>query len=301
MNTTAHRPMAAARQKISGPRRWLPCLGAALALALLWAAPAPAQHSFQLEDDPGDSRAAQTQPARTVLVKALGQGATPQEAEAAALKQARKLAAEHLDRLGGALALVPGVEGQRIVNVHHFPVMGMAQPRTSVLVELRLRGQAEPLPADMNLPVLAAAVAGGVLRLEATRPCEAVAALDMGKDKDPVLLPGAVQPYRLTPGKAVEQPLPHTQGQTLRVLACTGGLIIPANPSSVDEAFTRARTARPHPSLMQGIVSDCVELRLGQVAGSVRSMRQKGSESPINMTGAAGREGGLPVLDSPAP
>jgi hypothetical protein len=52
---------------------------------------------------------------------------------------------------------------------------------------------------------------------------------------------------------------------------------------------------------MQGIVSDCVELRLGQVAGSVRSMRQKGAESPINMTGAAGREGGLPVPANPAP
>lgn len=271
MHSTARRAAAPAKRVISAT---LP--GLALAGLLLVPQPARAaqpegmcQAVTQALAEGGEaSRAATVLPARTVIVKAMGQGATPQEAEAAALKHARTVAAKHLARLGGELALLPGAEGQRIINVHHFPVMGMAQPRTSVLVELRLRGQTEPLPASAGLPVVSANVADGVLKLSSTKACEAVAALDRGKGEDPVLLPGAVQPFRLVPGKTAEQILPAAgPDQTLRVLACTGGLIIPANPGSVEEAFTRARVTRPHPSLMQGVVSDCVELRLGRAPG----------------------------------
>lgn len=273
MNPTSRRAAAPAKRLFPAA---LPCLAlAGLALAGLLLAPQAARADQPegisqavpqtLAEDGGASRAASVQPARTVIVKAMGQGTTPQEAEAAALKHARTVAAKHLARLGGALALLPGAEGQRIINVHHFPVMGMAQPRTSVLVELRLRGQAEPLPANAGLPVVSASVADGVLKLSSTKACEAVAALDRGKGEELVLLPGAVHPFRLVPGKTTEQVLPAAgPDQTLRVLACTGGLIIPANPGGVDEAFTRARVTRPHPSLMEGVVSDCVELRLGR-------------------------------------
>ncbi|OIO02844.1 MAG: hypothetical protein AUJ49_05565 [Desulfovibrionaceae bacterium CG1_02_65_16] len=222
-------------------------------------------------DEAAQCREAAPQPARTVLVKAMGQGGTPQEAEAAAIKHARRLAARHLERLGGALALFPAGEGQRLVSVRHYPVMGMAQPRTLVLLELRLRGQAEPLPPATGLPDLTASVEpvasgragdhGGVLRLSASKACEAVAALDNGPGRDPDLLPGGVSVFRLTPGKTVEHPLP-ARARALRVLACTGGLSIPADPATVDETFNRARMGRAHPSLIQGVTSDCVELRM---------------------------------------
>jgi len=141
----------------------------------------------------------------------------------------------------------------------------MAQPRALVLLELRLRGQAEPLPAESGLPVLTAIVGKGAVQLSANRLCEAVAALDAGPGVEPELLPGAVQVLRLTPGKSATLPLPPVGGRTLRALACTGGLTIPANPASVDEAFTRARAGHAHPALTQGVVSDCVELRLGHM------------------------------------
>jgi len=254
---------------------------AALALTLVGALPSAAQDFAAVEAPtsgptaglgdisgsiPGEqSRAAAPQPARTILVKAMGQGATPAEAEAAAIKHARNLAGKHLERLGGELALFPGGEGQRLVSVRQFPVMGMAQPRALVLLELRLRGQAEPLPAESGLPVLTAIVGKGAVQLTASRPCEAVAALDAGPGMEPELLPGAVQVLRLAPGKTATLSLPPVRGCTLRALACTGGLNIPANPASVDEAFTRARTGHAHPALTQGVVSDCVELRLGRL------------------------------------
>jgi len=249
--------------------------------------------------DPGEGdaeRAAAPAPARYVLVKAMGQGTTQPQAEDDALKNARALAAKFLEPLGGEKALFPAPEGQRVATLHHFPQMGFSPARSVVLLELRLRGQTEPLPADSPLLELRAAVNTGVLELSASRPCEAVAALALDKN-EPELLPGGSQPLRLTPGKPAQQPLPSLAGRSLNVLACTGGLSVPANPETLSVAFTKARTGKPHPSVVQGVVSDCVELRLGQPGGA-RSMRQKGSEAPVNMTGAAGRESGLPIGNS---
>jgi len=249
-------------------------------------------------------RALAPAPTRHLLVKALGQGATPQEAERQALENARALAVKHLARLGGAQALLPGDEGQRIVTMRHFPAMGFGAPRVVVLVELRLRGHVQPQAAattrDQPLLLLTASAAAGVLTLEADRLCEAVAAYSPAPGADPEMLPGGVQVFRLTPGKPLSHPLP-ARLKGLDVLACTGGLLVPANPASLDEAFTKARPGRPRPSQMEGVVSDCIELRLSTTPGSARSMRLKGSESPVNMTGAAGRESGLPAPPKDAP
>jgi len=249
-------------------------------------------------------RALAPAPARHLLVKALGQGATPQEAERQALENARALAAKHLAGLGGAKALLPGDEGQRIVTMRHFPAIGFGAPRAVVLVELRLRGHVQPqakaTQKDQPLLLLSADAAAGALTLEADRPCEAVAAYALTPGAEPEMLPGGVQTFRLTPGKPLRHPLPAGL-KSLDVLACTGGLLVPANPASLDEAFTKARPGRPRPSQLEGVVSDCVELRLGLTPGSARSMRLKGSESPVNMTGAAGRESGLPAPPKDAP
>lgn len=260
-----------------------------LLAGILWATAALAQPPLIEEQD----RAASAGPVRYVLVKAFGQGTTPQEAEEAALKTARSLAAQHLASLGGAQALSPSPEGQRVVTLHPFPQMGFSPARAVLLLELRLRGQTEPLQPSHQLPVLRAQVNAGVLELSATRPCEAVAALEPATSAEPELLPGGTQTFRLT-DKPLQHPLPSTEGRVLHVLACTGGLSVPANPANLEEAFTKARTGRSRPSLLQGVVSDCVEIRLKQ-GGSQRSMRQKGSETPMNMTGAAGRESGLPI------
>ena len=231
---------------------------------------------------------------RHVLVKALGQGATPQEAEQQALRNARALAAKHLAALGGAEALAPGEEAQRIVTMRHFPVLGFGAPRAVVLVELRLRGQQAPLEPDAPLLVLRASAEAGVLLLEASRPSEAVAAYLPAPGAEPELLPGGVQTLRLSPGKPVRQALPLGL-KSLDVLACTGGLALPADPASVEEAFVKARPGRPRPSQVEGVVSDCVELRVPVGSGGQRSMRLKSPDSPVNMSGAAGRESGLPV------
>lgn len=257
----------------------------------------------QLQAEPAvaetSERAMSPAPLRHLLVKALGQGATPQEAEEQAVQNARALAAKHLLSLGGAQALLPGAEGQRVVNLKHFPAMGFGSARAVVLVELRLRGQAEPLPAGANLLTLRASVSAGALNLEASRSCEAVAAYLPAKDAKPEFLAG-VQPFRLSPGRPLKHPLPaETRG--LSVLACTGGLSLPADPDSLEEAFTKARAGRPRPSQLQGVVSDCVEMRLAPSQGGARSMRLKSSEAPVNMSGAAGREGGLPVPPKTAP
>lgn len=262
-------------------------LGLALCAASALAEPAAAE----------PERAAAPGPARYLLVKAMGQGTTQAEAEEDALKNARVLAARHLEPIGGDRVLFPAPEGQRVATLHHFPQMGFSPARSVVLLELRLRGQTEPLPADSPLLELRATAKTGMLELSANRPCEAVAALAQDKG-EPELLPGGSQSLRLTPGKPVQQPLPRLSGQSLHVLACSGGLAVPASPETLGAAFAKAKTGKPHPSVVQGVVSDCVELRLGQVPGSPRSMRQKSSETPVNMTGAAGRESGLPIGSS---
>lgn len=232
--------------------------------------------------------------ARHVLVKALGQGATKQEAEQQALRNARTLAAQHLAALGGAEALATGDESQRIVTMRHFPTLGFGAPRAVALVELRLRGQLAQQEPDSALLVLRASAEAGVLSLEANRPCEAVAAYLPAPEAEPEFLPGGVQLLRLSPGKPVRQPLPAGL-KSLDVLACTGGLLLPADPTSLEEAFTKARPGRPRPFRVEGVVSDCVELRLPVSPSGQRSMRLKSPDSPVNMTGAAGRESGLPV------
>lgn len=258
--------------------------------------------------EPAPTRAAAPASTRHLLVKALGQGATPQEAERQAMENARALAARHLARFGGVQALFPGDEGQRIVTMRHFPALGFGAPRAVVLVELRLRGhvQAQPTtpPQDQPLLLLTATAVPGTLTLEADRPCEAVAVYLPASGAEPELLPGGAQIFRLTPGKPQTHPL--SAGlSSLDVLACTGGLLIPANPASLGEAFTKARPGRPRPSQVEGVVSDCVELRLSLPPGGARSLRLKGSEPPVNMTGAAGRatgrESGLPVAPKDAP
>lgn len=239
-------------------------------------------------------------PVRYLLVKALGQGATTHEAEDQAVHNARVLAAKHLASLGGAQDLAPAPEGQRVVNLKHFPGMGFGAARAVVLLELRLRGHAESLPADAKLLTLRANASDGVLTLEANRPCEAVAAYTPTKGADPEFLPAGVQVFRLSPGKAVKQTLP-AGVSSLTVLACTGGLTIPANPASLDEAFTKARAGRPRPSQMEGVVSDCVELRTSQALGGARAMRLKSSEAPANMSETASRDGAVHVPAKPAP
>jgi len=84
----------------------------------------------------------------------------------------------------------------------------------------------------------------------------------------------------------------------LRVLACTGGLLAPATAPTLDEALAKARAGKPRLGILQGVVSECVEVKAalpGQPDLLKRSLRQKGSQAPVNMTGAAGREAGLPV------
>lgn len=198
---------------------------------------------------------------RHLLVKALGHGATKWEAEQQALHNARSLAAGHLAALGGSEALDPGEDAQRIVTMRHFPTLGFGAPRAVVLLELRLRDLLPPLKHDTTLLVLRANVEAGVLHLEANRRCGAVAAYLPAPEAEPKLLPGGVRTLRLSQSKAVRQNLPPGV-KSLNVLACTGGLALPPNPGSMDEVFTHARPGRPQPHRVEGVVSDCVELRL---------------------------------------
>lgn len=273
---------------------------AALALLALLVLATPGLAAPEAAETAAPERALAPGPVRHVLVKALGQGASPQEAEQQALENARALAARHLAGLGGAQALLPGDEGQRIVTLKHFPAMGFGAARVVALVELRLRGQVQPKETDHALLSLRADAAANVLTLEANRPCEAVAASLPAQGAEPELLPGGTQSFRLTPGKPLRHPLPGGL-KSLDVLACTGGLSVPADPSTLAEAFTKARAGRPRPAQLEGVVSDCVELRLTPAAGAARSMRLKSSDAPVNMTGAAGRESGLPVPAKAAP
>ena len=90
-----------------------------------------------LADD--DDRGLSSSPARHVLVKAVGQGVDPGEAEQDALRNARLMAAKHYAALGGAQALDPSPQGLRIIASHSSPPIGFASVRAVVLVELRLR------------------------------------------------------------------------------------------------------------------------------------------------------------------
>jgi hypothetical protein len=283
------------------PRPFRACpVGLALAALLVLAVVCPAQAQEPAQAAPealSADRAIATAPVRHVLVKAMGQGATPKEAEAQAVRNARALAAERLKALGGENALFPGEASQRIVSLRHFPAMGFSPARAVLLLELRLRGQAEPTPSDAKLLTLRATVQDAELSLMADRPCEAaVLHLPAGAD-EPEFLPGGTQVLRLTPGRSASVALPHGAHDVV-ALGCTGGLALPADPATVNEALTKARAGRPRPAQLEGVVSDCVELRLDLGATRQRSMRLKGPDTPVNMTGAAGRDAGLP--DPPA-
>lgn len=243
--------------------------------------------------------AAPAGPVRYIIVKAQGQGVNAEEAEQEALRSAHRMAAKHYAGLGGAAALDGSPQGQRILATHSTPPMGLASVSTVVLVELRLRPLTEPPPRALALPVLQVAVdAAGQVQVESSRPSEILVALDSGGSAEPEILPGGSGAvYRLAPGKPMRQALPKTNAASLRVLACTGGLAVPAAPRSVDDAFAKARPGKSRPATMQGVLSECVEAETslaGKAGLSKRSMRAKGSESPVNMTGAAGREGGAP-------
>lgn len=258
----------------TGPHHAIPHAGllAPLFLLALLALPWPAHAAAPTEDASAElnvtpasagsiaaERSLSPAPVRHLLVKAMGQGFTPQEAEAQAVQNARALAARHLAALGGAQALATGEDALRLVSMKHFPAMGFGQPRALVFVELRLRGLTQPSSraADPVLLVLRASVAAGQLSLEANRPCEAVAAYLPTPKAEPEMLPGGVQSFRLRPGKTLRHPLPDGL-RSLDVLACSGGLNVPADPDSLDEAFTKARVGRPQLSQREGIVSDCV-------------------------------------------
>lgn len=255
-------------------------------------APAPAEQEADRSLVPA--------PVRHLLVKAMGQGADPHAAEAQAVQSARAMAAKRLQALGGEAALAPGENGQRMVSLRHFPAMGFSPARAVLLLELRLRGQAEPPHAEAELLHLRATPQDGGLSLLADRSCEAaVLYLPSGAD-EPEFLPGGTRVLRLTPGRAATVALP-AGARTLSVLGCTGGLSLPADPATPAEALTKARAGRPRPALLEGVVSDCVELLPAPVAGPQRSMRLKGPDTPVNMTGAAGREAPLPPPADTAP
>lgn len=283
------------------PHRSLPSAAAlALALLLACAVPARAEDAQALPPGADDARAAAPGPVRHLLVKALGDGLTPEDAEKDALQNARDIAAKHLAAVGGAAALDPSPQGRRVVSVHRFPVLGFAQARAVALVEYRLRGLDEPPAAELNLPSLSLSMDAATLVVDVSRACEAIVVLS-SKDAEPEVLPGGGgAAYRLAPGKPLRQALPRAE-TLLHILACTGGLNPPVNPPSSEAALAKAREGRPHPAVLQGVVSECVEAQAHGAAGILRSMRQKGSEAPVNMSGAAGREGGLPVGAKGAP
>ena len=293
------------------PATLRPVLGAGLALALLIcqarpglaAEPAPEQAALTLAaQDSEPDRGLGPAPARYVLIKAVGQGETAEAADQDALHNARLLAARHYAALGGATALALSSQGLRIIATHHSPPIGFAAVRAVVLVEVRLHALAEPPPAALALPVLRVSVeTPAQVEVEASRACEIMIALDPGPTGEPLLLPGGGgAAYRLAPGRPVQQPLPRLEVPTsLHVLACTGGIYAPVPAPTVDAAFAKARVGKPHPVTMQGVVSECVEVQTTLPAPAdmpKRSMRQKGSETPVNMTGAAGRESGLPLV-----
>lgn len=247
-------------------------------------------------------------PARYAIVKAMGQGVTAHEAEQKALLAARLLAARHYSALGGAKALDTSPQGLRIIASHASPPMGLTSVRVLLLAELHLRPLPEPPPAALNLPVLRVSVdAASQITVEASRPCEVLIAIDSAELAEPELLPGGSGAvYRLAPGRPMQLALPPSAVQAafparLRVQACTGGLAAPTVDATLDETFAKARAGKSRLSTLQGVVSECVEARTAlprqpkQPDMPKRSMRQKPAQAPVNMTGAAGREAGLPL------
>lgn len=242
-----------------------------LLAALLVCTPAQGQQDHPV--DRGLPQVASGQ-VRHVLVKAVGQGGGSEEAERAALKAARALAAARYKALGGASALDTDPTHDRLVAVHHTPPLGFAQIRATVLVEIRLRplaGAVAPHSAGSEpLPSLTARLESGGVVVEASPAMEAMLVLEQPGGQAPDLLPGGGGgSWRLAPGKPLRQPLPPAQpGSRLHVLACTGGLNAPASAASAAEALLRARAGRPRPAQVQGVVSECVEtvLRLSPAA-----------------------------------
>lgn len=278
--------------RVTSPRR-LPqhtlLAAAVLALGLACAEPAAAAEAHQLPAPP---------PERHLIVKALGDGPTPEAAEQSALRNTADMAAGQLAALGGAAALDTGADSRRVIKSESFPTPGFAQARAAVLAEYRLLPIDEQRAAELNLPVIALAMDAATLVLEANRTCELLIVIE-GRDAPPEILPAAGA-YAMEPGKPLRQSLP-SPDRRLRILACTGGLAPARDQSTGGEILTKAREGRPNPALIQGVASECVEVQAHGVAGVLRSMRQKGSESPVNMSGAAGREGGLPVPAQAAP
>jgi hypothetical protein len=182
--------------------------------------------------------------------------------------------------------------------------MSLASTRAVALVEIRLKSLPEPPPAALGLPVLQVLADGAQVQVQANRACEVMIALDSGADAEHEILPGGGgAAYRLAPGKPLQLPLPKTSASaSLRVLACTGGLAAPAVAPTLGEALEKARAGKPRPTTMRGVVSECVEIKSplqSPATKGVRSMRQKGSLAPVDMTGAAGREAGMPVPNAP--
>jgi len=293
------------------PARKSPLLSSLLALvalaALLFSATAALANNAQADNaqadeaQTDDDRGLAPGPARYVLVKAVGQGVGAEEAEQDALDTARLMAAKHYKDLGGSQALDLSPKGMRIIANHSTPPMGLSTVRAVALVELRLRGLSEPPPAALDLPVLRVGTdATPQITVEANRACEVMIAVDSAIDEEDGILPGGGgAAYRLAPDKPMQLPLPKiTPPATLRVLACTAGLYAPAIATTLDEALAKARAGKPRLATLQGVVSECVEIKTGlpgQAPMVKRSMRQKSSQSPVNMTGAAGRETGLPA------
>lgn len=278
----------------SAPRRSLLWL---LALAALLLSPTAAQAETHQDDD----RSLAPGPARYILVKAVGQGVGTEEAEQDALDTARLMAAKHYKALGGSQVLDLTPRGMRIIANHSTPPMGLSTVRAVALVELRLKPLPEPPPAALDLPVLRIGTdTTPQITVEANRACEVMIAVDSALDEEDGILPGGGgAAYRLAPDKPMQLALPKlTPPASLRVLACTGGLYAPAIATSLDESLAKARAGKPRLATLQGVVSECVEIKTalpGQEPMIKRSMRQKSSQSPVNMTGAAGREAGLPV------
>lgn len=237
-------------------------IAASILAVLLASAPALAQM------DRAAVQPVASSPVRHVLVKAVGQGRTSEEAEHSALKKARALAVARFAHLGGAAALDPDPGHVRILAAHHSPPMGFAEIRATVLVELRLRPVAETAPGNSQpLPVLTVRLEGGSVVVEGTPAMETILVLEHADGQEPDLLPGGGGgSWRLVPGRPLRQPVPPArQGSRLHVLACTGGLNAPASAENAGEALLRARAGKPRPVVSQGVVSECVErvLRLG--------------------------------------
>ncbi|MBI5518471.1 MAG: hypothetical protein HY916_00255 [Desulfovibrio sp.] len=270
-------------------------LAAALVLfaLVLHAGPSLADDAAEPAAEPAQERAMAQPPLRHLLVKAIGEGANAQEAEGQLRRNARELAVQHLQAIGGERALAQGPEAVRLASIKHFPQLGFGPARVVGLVEFRLRGLPSPAPKDSPLLDLRATVSGRNLTIEADRACEAVVAYAPSKAGETEYLPGGTRSFRLRPGRVLQTSTP-PGGVALGVLACTGGLSMPVNPLTFDDAQTRAREGRPRPSQVEGVVSDCVLLDLDGT-GRERALRLKGAQAPVNMSGAAGRESGLPV------